>query len=301
MKTTILFPGQGSQTPGMCSKLYHTYHYIRTLWDEIDESVGFALSRCVLEGDASALQRTSITQPALFMASFSAWEVLRRETDKIKDVVLAGHSVGEYAALVAAGCFDVATAARLLAARGKFMESSTVSGGLCALIGGSVDDVNDVIERANEQSDEPCMLALCNASAQHVVGGPSKTLETLGRLVADSPIKRAVPLAVSGPFHTPYMQSAQDLFLQELEKVDIAPLSMKVISSVTGKMLVTPEDVKGALAQQTVAPVLWVQVMGALVECGVVEGIEAGPGAVLTNLMKRSYPDVAIRSYEEVL
>lgn len=301
MKNAILFPGQGSQSPGMCNRLYHTYHYIRSLWEEIDDGVGFALSRCILEGDATMLQRTSVTQPALFTASFSVWKVLKEETDVTQDVVLSGHSVGEYAALVAAGCIDVLSAARLLALRGKYMESSTVSGGLLALIGGDTSDVNALIAQANAQCNDPCMLALCNAPGQHVVGGPKKTLEVVATLIGEYPIKRAMPLSVSGPFHTPYMQEAQDLFTQELQNIAIAPFSHTIISSVTGGVVSTPEEVKSALARQTVAPVLWAQAMQTFVTLGVTSGIEAGPGSVLTNLVKRSYPDVAMRSYEEVL
>ena len=301
MKTAILFPGQGSQSPGMCSKLYHNYDYVRSLWGDIDDVLGFSLSECILSGDEEILKRTSITQPALFMASISAWKVLEKETDISKqDIVVSGHSVGEYAALVSAGSMDAFDAVRLLAIRGKLMESQVVDGGLLALVGGTRKDVDAAVIRANEACAMPCAVALCNSDAQHVVGGPSETLCVLKNLV-EAPIKRAIPLSVSGPFHTSYMQAAQDLFVKELDKVKIEDPKLPFASSVSGKMVLDASGVRNALEMQTTGPVLWAQTMHSIGVLGISAAYEVGPGSVLTNLMKRLHPDVVTRSYEEII
>jgi len=302
MSRAVIFPGQGSQAPGMCSKLYHTYPYIRSLWDEFGGYVGFDVSRCILEGDAAMLQRTSITQPALFLAAISAWTVLKKETTVLDgEYVCAGHSVGEYAALVATNALSIEDAGKLLALRGRLMEECVVGGGLIALVGGNAERVEALIECVNREVDHPCYLALENSSMQHVVGGVAETLEVVKNMACDFDIKRAIILAVSGPFHTPYMREAQEGFVPALDDVEIRQPDGVVVSSVFGGTLDSADAVREALARQTVAPVRWGKAMGTLNGMNVAQAFELGPGSVLKNLMRKEYEHISVLSYEEVM
>ncbi|MCY4413790.1 MAG: ACP S-malonyltransferase [Alphaproteobacteria bacterium] len=297
----IIFPGQGSQTPGMCSELYHKYPYVRTLWEEANDLLGFSLSNIILEGAAEDLKRTSYTQPGLFLAGVSVWRVLEEETGVTEqDVFLAGHSVGEYAALVAAKSLEFSDAIKVLGVRGQIMEEAEVDGGLVALIGGETEDVERLVWETNDQCLDSCSIALFNAPSQHVVGGPRKTLAVLKEKVA-APIRRAVDVAVSGPFHTPYMAFAQERLLPILKAMIISPPERCVFSSVTGAKLEGVEDVRAALSLQTQGPVLWTHVMRLLYNAEVRNAVEAGPGTVLAGLMRKTVADLVVRPYDAVL
>ena len=218
MTKAIVFPGQGAQTSGMCNELYHTYPYVKNLYDRFDEAVGSTFSKKLLDGDAEVLRRTSLTQMALFLSAASVWTVLKREVESFsQEVMFSGHSVGEFGALFAAEALDFVTASKLIFSRGKCMEESQAPGGLVALLGGGEEDVVRLVEAVNQRVQSPCMISGYNGMGQHVVGGPLETLDVLREIVAEFPIKKAVPLPVTGPFHTSYMCAAQEAFQEELE------------------------------------------------------------------------------------
>ncbi len=295
-----LFPGQGSQAPQMCSDIYHHSQKVRDFWEHASSIVGFDFVEKIIHGTEKDLQQTSVTQPALFVASFSVWLAMQEKgCVDAEGCVFAGHSVGEYVAAVVCGCLGVDDALRLLAERGRLMESCSVEGGLLAVLGGDQKVVQSAIEQSNL---EGCSIALYNAVGQYVVGGPTDELQTLqGALKQTDGVRRVVELSVSGPFHTPHMKEAQERFQKTLEKVSVASPNKMLISSVTGQVVNTAEQVRNALEKQIVAPVLWTEVVRTLAGLEVSEAIEVGPGSVLKGLTKRGIECIVFTKYQDVL
>ena len=281
----------------MCADLYEKHEDVKKFWRHVDDLVGFSLSQKILQGSAEDLTKTSITQPALFVASFSAWMVTQHVFDE--NVMFAGHSVGEYVAAVVSGSLDCDDAVRLLAARGRLMEGLGGDGSLTAFLGG---DETVIMEKIDTLGCDGCAIALYNAPGQYVVGGPKDELAQLSEsLVSGGAVKRAMPLQVSGPFHTKHMFQAQEEFKTLLNDVTIKEPSRKVISSVTGGVLVSAEDVRDALSEQIVRPVLWTKVMEVLYNARVECVIEMGPGNVLKGLCRRAMRDVPTKAYQEMM
>ncbi|MCX8071551.1 MAG: ACP S-malonyltransferase [Candidatus Binatia bacterium] len=287
MKAILLFPGQGSQTVGMGRALYERHAYVRELFAEADEVLGFGLTRLCLEGPADQLTLTANAQPALLLVSTAYWFVLQREHG-IQPVAAAGHSLGEFSALVAAGSLVFAEALRLVHERGRAMQAAVAPGrGAMAAIFGLDADALAALCRKHSQGSV-VSPANFNGAGQIVIAGER---QAVGRVVAAAKevgAKRAVFLQVSAPFHCELMVPAAARLEEVLSETKICPTVFPVLSNVTAEPY--PSDVsemRQLLVRQVTAPVQWERCVRSLVEYSCGTAIEVGPGRVLTNLAKR--------------
>ncbi|MHB9129788.1 MAG: ACP S-malonyltransferase [Armatimonadota bacterium] len=297
--TAGLFPGQGSQAVGMGKELSEQYVLVKQTFAEADDILGFSLSQLCFEGPTDELKRTSNAQPALVTISTAYWRVL--STCDFTCAVVAGHSLGEYSALVAAGALKFADALRLVRRRGLLMEEAAEGhpGAMAAIIGLSDEDVRALCAdvAATYGTLAP---ANYNAPGQVVVSGESAAIAAV-RTAAKERGAKAIPLAVSGPFHSPLMQSAADAFGEELNKVEICPPQMPVVSNVTAQPTTDPAAIRDALARQITGSVQWVGSLYAMRDMGVQRYVEIGPGNVLSGLVQRTLPEAATAPVHELL
>jgi [acyl-carrier-protein] S-malonyltransferase len=288
--TAFLFPGQGSQTVGMRAKLGPLDGAQRALFEQADEALELELARLIDEGPQAELTRTSRAQPAL-LAMDVAHALGLRARGVEADVVL-GHSLGEYAALVWAGVLAFPDALELVGERGRLMEAaaSRAPGGMAAVLRVSYDDLAAVVAECRTQG----VLAITNVNApgQLVLSGETAALDAAARMLRERKLGRAVPLAVSAPFHCALMRPVAEAFRAVLEGVPFAAPRLKFIDNVTGKPEAEPERIRQKLVEQIVSPVLWEPGVRSAAALGVERLIECGPGAVLTGLAKRILPGV---------
>ena len=296
MATVYLFPGQGSQKVGMGVSLVERFDIARQTFEQASEVLGFDLLALCTNGPEDQLRATQNAQPALLTHAIAALRVMQQHGDAKPDY-LAGHSLGEYSALVAAGALDLEDAIRLVRIRGEAMIKAVPigQGAMAALIGVTqaqaqefCDSVEGVVVPAN-----------LNGSGQVVISGEKVAVEMAMMAATEAGVRRVMPLPVSGPFHSPLMQPAADTMAQALEIVRIKPLHTPIIANVTAQVVREPNEVKQLLIQQVVGAVQWEQTMAILVEQGVTEAIEFGPGNVLSGLMRRSQKSVATSNYGE--
>src|SRR6478736_1467774 len=261
MTRIFIFPGQGSQKIGMGKELADAFTAAREVFQEVDDALSQKLSRIMWEGPESDLVLTENAQPANMAASIAVVRILEKEMglDVSKHAYLvAGHSLGEHSALCAAGAFSLADTARLLKIRGQAMQSAVPvgEGGMIALIGAEIEQAERVAKEA-AASGGVCVVANDNAPGQVVITGPLDALARAGEIAKAKGIKRAMPLAVSAPFHCPLMQPAADKMAEELAKVTIRPLSVPVLANVTAKEAVNPDHVRQLLVEQVTGRVRW--------------------------------------------
>ncbi len=297
--TAGVFPGQGSQTVGMGRELTERSAIARDAFAEADDVLGFGLSAIIFEGPADELKRTSIAQPALVVMSTIYWRLLAEQGFTCG--VVAGHSLGEYSALVAAGALRFADTIRLVHTRGKLMEAATQTqpGGMAAVIGMSDADVQALCAQVAAEHGT-LAPANYNAPGQVVVSGVAEAVAAL-RAAGKARGARVIPLAVSGPFHSPLMQSAADAFTAVLGVVEISPAAIPVVQNVTATPTTDPEAIRDALARQITGSVQWVQSLYAMRDMGAGRFVEIGPGNVLTGLVQRTLPEVEARPVNELL
>jgi|Deesub1362A_J573_1020465.scaffolds.fasta_scaffold00120_73 [acyl-carrier-protein] S-malonyltransferase len=285
MRMAFLFPGQGSQYVGMGQELYTDYPAARRVFDCADEVLGFALTKLCFEGPKEELQKTANTQPAVLATSIACYEILREKG--IKPEVLAGHSLGEYTALVVAGAFSFEDALLLVRRRGQLMQEAVPlgTGGMIAVLG--LD--RDKVERITAEAARAGVInaANFNCPGQVVLAGEMPALEEAVKLAKRAGAKRCVPLPVSGPFHSTLMRGAGERLAQALEDVRIRDPRLPVVANVDGSLLRTADEVGAALVRQIYSPVRWEEGMRYLVESGVETFVEVGPGKVLSGLMKK--------------
>lgn len=295
--TAGLFPGQGSQFVGMGQEWAAQSAIVRDTFAEADEVLGFGLTALCYAGPAEELKRTCNAQPALVTMSTALWRVLS-ERGVTLDIV-AGHSLGEYSALVAAGTLTFADALRLVRRRGEVMEEAAIAhpGGMAAIL--TLDDAV-VEELCREVSAEHGIVtpANFNAPGQVVVSGESTAIAAI-RAAAKARGGKAVPLAVSGPFHSPLMQTAAEAFSAALAAVPMLPPTMPIVPNVTGVPTRDVETIRTALARQITGSVQWVRTMYAMRDVGVQRFIEIGPGNVLTGLAQRTLPEIPVLTVEQ--
>jgi [acyl-carrier-protein] S-malonyltransferase len=286
MKTALLFPGQGSQRVGMGRDLAHEYAVARRTYDEADDVLGFALSRLCFEGPEAELTLTRHTQPAILTTSIAVFRALV-ERGLAFDVV-AGHSLGEWTALVAAGAIQFRDAVRLTQLRGTFMQDAVPAGqgAMAAVMGLDVAALRAVCESAG-RTGEPVEIANINGAGQIVISGHT---EAVARAIAETKAagaRRAVKLAVSAPFHCSLMKPAADQLAAALAGVAITAPSVPIVANVTAEPTQDPVRIKALLIEQVTAPVRWEESVQAIAGLGVTRAYELGSGSVLKGLVKR--------------
>ena len=288
----FLFPGQGSQAVGMGKGLCSRFPVARDVFTEADQVLGFALSELCFNGPLEDLTLTANTQPALLATSYALTRVLREELG-IQPAWAAGHSLGEFSALVAAGALSFAAALRVVRERGLAMQEAVAPGvgSMAAILG---LDPNEVAAVCHEVAGEQVVNAAnLNGGGQVVIAGHREAVERAAALAKTRGAKRVVPLAVSAPFHCALMQPAADRLARVLDAVTVAPLQFPVISNVEATACSDAGRVKDLLVRQVVNPVRWEECVAELVRLGCTAAIEVGPGRVLSGLVKRIAPQMA--------
>ncbi len=296
MARAFVFPGQGSQAVGMGQALAEAFRAARELFEEVDEALKQRLFKLMREGPESELTLTENAQPALMAVSLAAVRVLERELGcRLADAgaFVAGHSLGEYSALAAAGAFTVADAARLLKRRGRAMQRAVPvgEGAMAALIGADLGQAEAIARDAAKS--EVCAVANDNAPGQVVVSGHKAAVERAVALAAERGIKRSVMLPVSAPFHCALMQPAAEEMAEALAEARILPPAVPLIANVTAAPVKDPERIRRLLVEQMTGLVRWRESVLAMQAAGVGTVIELGTGKVLSGLVKRIDRDLA--------
>ena len=290
MTTAIIFPGQGSQTVGMGRDLRDAFPAARAVFEEVDEALGESLSGLMFTGDVSELTLTRNAQPALMAVSLAAIRALEAEGAwKLNEraAFVAGHSLGEYTALAAAGCLALADAARLLRLRGEAMQQAVPvgAGAMAALIGADLAQAEAIAKAAAE--GEVCVIGNDNAPGQVVVSGAASAVERAVALAPEHGIRRAVMLPVSAPFHSPLLAPAAEMMAAAFEDVPFSPLAVPVVANVTARPVHEASEVPALLVRQVTAMVRWRESVLHMAAEGVDTLIEVGAGKVLTGLARR--------------
>ena len=301
---SVLFPGQGSQSVGMAVNLYNSYSYVKELFEIADETLGFSLSKLILEGPKEQLDQTENTQPAIFLASTSIFEMTRRESDidLTKAKYFAGHSLGEYSALAASGSIKFEQAIKLLKARGKAMQLAVPKGegGMLVVLGTEIKVISDLLNE--NQKKYQCFIANDNSTGQIVLSGMNKDLDALTEDLKKNTIKN-IRLAVSAPFHSKLMSSATEIMKQEINQSNFIHPKNTIISNVTSLETTEPNQIKELLIKQIENPVRWRESVIYMINKGVTKFVEIGPGKVLSGLIKRidrSVTNVSINELEDL-
>ncbi|HEY1464536.1 MAG TPA: ACP S-malonyltransferase [Terriglobales bacterium] len=284
-KIAFLFPGQGSQAVGMGKELAEKYLIAKQTFEEADEALGYKISQLCCEGPEDQLKLTEITQPAILTASVAAWRVLNEKG--IKPALVAGHSLGEYSAHVAAGTITFADAVRTVRNRGKYMQEAVPvgMGGMAAILGMDFEKVKAVCNDAAQ--GEVCSPANINSPEQIAISGHAGAVERARKLAEERGAKRAIALAVSAPFHSSLMKPAQDRLAQDLNAIQFRDPSVPVVCNVDAAVIQNAAASKDALVRQVTGAVRWVDCMKRMIAENISMYVEVGPGKVLCGLMRQ--------------
>ena len=309
-KFAMVFPGQGSQTVGMLAELAGDYPIVQETFKQASEVLGYDLWQLVQEGPAEELNKTWQTQPALLTASVAVYRVWQQKYPELKPEVMAGHSLGEYSALVCAGVLDFQDAVKLVELRGKLMQQAVPegTGAMYAIIG--LD--NDAIINACKQAEQGEVVSAVNFNSpgQVAIAGAKAAVERAAALCKEAGAKRALPLAVSVPSHCALMKPAADQLSVSLESITLKEAGVSVLNNVDVKNEIEADAIRNALVRQLYSPVRWTETVEKMAQNGVEVLVEVGPGKVLNGLTKRivdslqavSVNDVkSLDSIEEVL
>ncbi len=282
----FVFPGQGSQYPGMGKDLAENFNVARLVYEEANDALGFDIELLCFSGAESDLKLTANTQPAILTTSIAALRVLQQETDTSPSFV-AGHSLGEYSALVAAGVLAFADAVRIVRQRGTFMQEAVPVGvgAMAAVMGVGKQDLLNLCQEAAQ--GEVVVPANYNSPTQIVIAGHKGAVERAIVIAKEQGAKRAVLLPVSAPFHSPLMKPAAERLQLELEAVTVSPFNCPLVSNVEAAPYQDINKVKSLLVEQVCAPVRWAESIQSMSEAGVTRYLEIGPGRVLSGLNKR--------------
>ena len=288
----FIFPGQASQFVGMAQDLHAQHEGVQNLFARADSVLGFELSAACFDGPEEQLAQTVVTQPAVFVHSIAAYELLADRG--VRPSLVAGHSLGEYSALVAAGALDFETALDLVRERSRAMQEAgeTRPGAMAALIGPTDSEVVALCERAADTGI--VVAANFNAPGQVVVSGEREAIARLGVLASEAGVKRFVELPVSGAFHSPLMQPAADRMQDLLRSARIETPRIPVITNVSASPVDDPDILRLDLIKQITHSVRWTESMRALVNAGIERAVETGPGSVLKGLMRRIAREVTV-------
>jgi [acyl-carrier-protein] S-malonyltransferase len=297
--TAFVFPGQGSQFAGMGKDVAEKYPVARRVFDEIDSHLGFSISKLCFEGPESELKLTENTQPAILAVSSAIHAVLEEELGIARRDLVAGHSLGEYSAIVSVGGLTPAEAAEIVHFRGKFMQEAVPvgAGGMAALIGATIEEAQAICDEAAE--GDVLSVANINAPGQIVVAG---TTAAIARAIAATSAKgrKAIPLEVSAPFHCALMKPAEERLKPLLDEAQFKDLWVSLVSNVDASPIGTPTAVRNALIRQVVSPVRWVESVQRMIAMGVRRFVEVGPKPVLTGMIKRIDKTVELISVSDV-
>ena len=301
---SVIFPGQGSQIVGMGKELHDKYGLVKNLFEEADEILGFSISKLILEGSKDDLDLTENTQPAIFLLSYSIFK-LAKEEFKInlnKANFFAGHSLGEYSALASADVLSFSDTLKILKVRGKAMQSSVPSGegGMIAVLGSKIETVEKIIEE--NKNKYKCFIANDNSEGQIVISGKVIELEKMIIDLKSNSIKN-IRLPVSAPFHCELMNKATMIMNEEITKLNFKEPKNILVSNVTGKEISNSSELKELLVKQIESRVRWRESVLLMIDKGVSQFIEIGPGKILSGLIKRINRNVkvsAINSEEDI-
>ena len=297
--TAFVFPGQGSQYAGMGKDVAERYPAARRVFESIDQSLGYSISKLCFEGPEDQLKLTQNTQPAILAVSSAIHAVLEEAGATRRDLV-AGHSLGEYSAIVSVGGLTPAAAAKIVHLRGKFMQEAVPvgTGGMAALIGPSVEDARSICKEAAQ--GEVVAVANINAPGQIVIAGTKSGIDRAIEVAKKRGVRRALPLPVSAPFHCELMKPAEERLRPVLEEAEFKDLWMSLVSNVDASPIGTPTAVRNALIRQVASPVRWVESVQKMIAMGVRRFVEVGPGSVLTGLIKRIDGSVELVNVSDV-
>ena len=292
---SVLFPGQGSQSVGMGKKLYEKFDYVKSLFEQADDILQKSISKIILEGPKELINQTENTQPAIFLVSYSIYEVIKKETffNLNNAKFFAGHSLGEYSALACSGSLSFDQTIKLLQSRGRFMQSAVPKGqgGMLAVLGSEIEKINEIIN--NNEDKFKCYVANDNSIGQIVVSGNLDDLNKFSEELKENKIKN-IKLPVSAPFHCELMRSATKKMREEITKTEFKKPEINIISNVTAQQTNDPKDIKKLLIDQIERPVRWREIVINMIDSKVEKFIEIGPGKVLSGLVKRINSNVKL-------
>jgi len=286
MPIAYIFPGQGSQYPGMGKDLAANFGSAQQLFEELNDSLHFDIAQLCFEGSGEDLQLTENTQPAIFSVSAVAYRVMESEGFPRPDFV-AGHSLGEYSALFGAGSFAAAQAVRTVRARGRYMQEAVPVGvgAMAAVLGADLEAIEKAC--AGAAQNQVCAPANINSPGQVVIAGHAEAVERAGELLKERGAKRIVKLNVSAPFHSNLMMPAQERLAIDLETVRLNNLAAPLVTNVDAAVINTGNEARDALVRQVSSPVRWLESMQLLLREGVDTFVEVGPGKVLCGVMRQ--------------
>tara|TARA_A100001011_G_C14095093_1_gene750274 strand:+ start:16 stop:948 length:933 start_codon:yes stop_codon:yes gene_type:complete len=292
---SVIFPGQGSQIVGMTSEFYSKYDFIKKLYKEADEILNFPISKLILEGPKDQLDLTENTQPAIFLAGYSIFRLINEhhEIDLKKSKFYAGHSLGEYTALACAGALSFSDTLKILKIRGKAMQEAVPKGqgGMLAILGSDIDSIDKILKDCEKNFE--CFIANDNSDNQLVVSGSSENIQKFSDLLNVKKIKN-IKLSVSAPFHCKLMNNATRVMEKEIKKLEFKNFENTLISNVTAKEIKDIDILKDLLVKQIESKVRWRESIKYMIDHGVGNFIEIGPGKVLSGLIKRINRDVKV-------
>ncbi len=301
-RVALVFPGQGSQAVGMGKALCAAFPEARAVFERADGALGIPLSRACFEGPEEALRLTATTQPAILVTSLAALEALSlrlRDGDAVMPIAAAGHSLGEYTALVAAGALGLEDAVRTVRRRGEYMQEAVPvgQGAMAALLGAPLDQVEALCREA--AGGEVLSPANLNAPDQTVVAGSASAVDRLAALARGHGVRKVVRLPVSAPFHCALMAPAQRRLAADLARLAMRDARFPVITNVAARPVTEAEALRESLVRQVTAPVRWTETLERIRELGAEVLIEVGPGRVLSGLAKRTVPGLATLNVED--